>query len=114
MVQSSASSSAYIVVLVTAANQSEATQIATALLEAKLAACISIFPVTSHYTWQGQLHCESEYQLVIKTQVHCFGALEAKVRSQHSYEVPEIIGLPLVTGSTPYLDWIFAQLNPDF
>ncbi len=113
MVMSPKPASAYIVVWITTASEAEAEQIAASLLDAKLAACVSVIPVTSHYTWQGQVHRDQEYQLMIKTQQHCFADLEARVRSQHSYEVPEIIALPLIAGSSPYLSWIAEQTRPE-
>lgn len=94
------------IVLVTASSKEEGEAIASALLEAKLAACVSIFPVHSMYVWQGKVNSDDEWQLTIKTHLAQFSALEAKIRELHSYEVPEIIALPIVAGSQAYLDWI--------
>ncbi len=96
----------YGVVLVTASSQAEAERIASALVEAKLAACVNLMPIRSVYTWQGEICSDEEWQLVIKTCLHHFSKLEAKVRSLHSYETPEIIALPILAGSPPYLQWI--------
>ena len=101
----------YGVVLVTAASKQEAETIAHALIEAKLAACVSLLPVQSIYTWQGQVHQEDEWQLLIKSDLTLFTELEAKVRAVHSYEVPEIIALPILAGSKPYLTWITEQVR---
>ena len=101
----------YGVVLVSASSRSEAEAIAKSLVESQLAACVSIAPIHSIYTWQGELHSEDEWQLLIKTDLTKFEALETKVRSLHSYEVPEIIALPIVAGSRPYLHWISEQIN---
>lgn len=101
----------YGVVLVTASSQPEATAIATALVKSQLAACVNMFPIHSVYTWQGELHQEQEWQLLIKTDLQQFSALEAKIRQLHSYEVPEIVALPLVAGSQPYLQWLAMQVN---
>lgn len=76
----------YGVVLVTAGNMQEAEAIANALVEAKLAACVSLLPIHSIYTWQGELHKEQEWQLLIKTDLAQFPALEAKIKELHSYE----------------------------
>jgi periplasmic divalent cation tolerance protein len=105
----------YGVVLVTASSLQEAENIASALVEAKQAACVSIFPIHSIYTWQGELHKEQEWQLLIKTDLQQFATLEAKIRELHSYEVPEIIALPILAGSQPYLQWIQQQViqNPE-
>ncbi|KGF73097.1 cation tolerance protein CutA [Neosynechococcus sphagnicola sy1] len=104
------SDSSYGVVLVTTSSQAEAVAIAEALIAAKLAACVGMFPIQSLYTWEGTLHHDQEWQLVIKTCLTHFPALEARIRAMHSYEIPEIIALPVVSGSQPYLDWIASQV----
>jgi periplasmic divalent cation tolerance protein len=101
----------YGVVLVTAASREQAVAIAQSLLAAHLAACVNLFPVHSLYTWQGNLETAEEWQLVIKTDLVQFPELERQVRALHSYEVPEIIALPIVAGSPPYLAWIAAQVD---
>lgn len=101
----------YGVVMVTAASRDEAEAIAKNLVASKLAACVSIMPIRSIYTWQGQVHNEEEWQLLIKTDLAFFEILEAKIRELHSYKVPEIIALPIVTGSAPYLGWIAEQVK---
>ena len=101
----------YGVVLVTTASRLEAEAIATSLVESQLAACVSLLPIYSIYTWQGELHQEEEWQLLIKTDLAQFHTLETKIRELHSYEVPEIIALPILAGSQPYLQWISAQVN---
>ncbi|BAY26171.1 divalent cation tolerance protein [Calothrix sp. NIES-2100] len=101
----------YGVVLVTAANVQEAQAIANALVEAKLAACVSLLPIHSIYTWQGKIHTEDEWQLLIKTDLAQYPTLEAKIRELHSYELSEIIALPIVAGSQPYLQWISEQIK---
>ncbi|MBD1851121.1 divalent-cation tolerance protein CutA [Cyanobacteria bacterium FACHB-502] len=101
----------YGIVLVTAASQSEAETIAEGLVAARLAACVSLTPIRSIYTWKGEVHRDQEWQLVIKTDLRQFNQLEAKVYELHSYEVPEIIALPLVHGSASYLAWIAGQVG---
>jgi periplasmic divalent cation tolerance protein len=96
----------YGVVLVTASSEEEGFAIASALVELKLAACVTLLPVRSIYTWQGKVNSDSEWQLVIKTNLSVFPALSAKIQELHSYEVPEIIALPIVAGSDSYLNWI--------
>ena len=95
----------------TAASETEAENIAKSLVEHKLAACVSLSPIRSIYTWQGEIHSESEWQLVIKTDLAKFEALKTKVQELHSYEVPEIIGIEIVAGSEAYLNWIGASLS---
>lgn len=96
----------YGVVLVTASSQQEAEAIAKALVEAKMAACVTMMPVYSIYTWKGQVMNEQEWQMVIKTDLGKFSLIEQKILELHSYEVPEIIAIPISTGSQSYLEWI--------
>lgn len=101
----------YYLVWVSAASEAEAIAIAQALVEAKLAACVSISPIASIYTWQSQLCQEQEWQLSIKTKRTCFEALKQRVVELHSYEVPEIIALPIEAGSQNYLSWIDSNVE---
>lgn len=103
----------YGVILVTAASKSEAEKIARSLVSSKLAACVTLFPVQSIYTWQNQIEDAEEWQLMIKSELVHFDALEAKIRELHSYDVPEVIALPIVAGSHPYLTWISQQVTPE-
>jgi periplasmic divalent cation tolerance protein len=104
--------SKYGVVFVTASSQAEGEAIAQALLQAQLAACVSLMPIRSIYTWNGEVHNEGEWQLLIKTDLRHFDQLETKVREVHSYEVPEVIAVPIVAGSSSYLNWITQQVLP--
>ncbi len=99
------------VVLVTCpADQAE--RIATVLVEARLAACVNILPgVVSVYEWEGKLCKDAETMLVIKSSLGVYGALETKILEVHPYDVPEIILLPISTGSKSYLDWINCQVG---
>jgi len=99
------------VVLTTTESEAEGEAIASALIEAKLAACVSLFPIKSIYTWQGKVERSAEWQLLIKTRRDQFEAVEALVKSLHSYEVPELILLPIEQGSADYLGWMGAQVN---
>ncbi|MGL5834948.1 MAG: divalent-cation tolerance protein CutA [Waterburya sp.] len=107
-----ANNSIYGVVLVTVASLTEGKAIAISLIEAKLAACVNLFPLDSIYLWEGKINQEQEYQLIIKTDLNKFDELEAKIKTLHSYEVPEIIALPIIAGSNTYLDWLGASLQP--
>jgi periplasmic divalent cation tolerance protein len=99
----------YGVVLVTAGSREEAQAIARTLVETRLAACVTLLPIQSVYTWNGDIQSDEEWQLLIKTDLAKFSALEAKIQELHSYEVPEIVALPIVAGSMPYLNWIGEQ-----
>ncbi len=101
----------YGVVLVTASSQQEAEAIAQALIEAHLAACVTLMPVHSIYAWQGKIITDQEWQMIVKTDLAQFPLLEKKIQELHSYEVPEIIALPILTGSKPYLHWISDNIN---
>ncbi len=98
--------SSFCLVMVTAPSEEEGKKIAQALLTEKLAACISITAVESFYTWQEEIHCDQEWQLFIKTRGDLFSQLAEKIQTLHSYDVPEIIALPMLVGSQPYLNWI--------
>jgi periplasmic divalent cation tolerance protein len=96
-----------IVVLVTCGSEEEAVKIANSLVEEGLVACVNIIsPVRSIYRWEGKIWDEKEWVLIIKTQKKRFEELEKKVKSLHSYSVPEVIALPIVEGSTSYLKWL--------
>lgn len=94
------------VVLVTVESLESAQKMAHFLVEHHLAACVNFYPIHSVYSWQGEIQSENEWQLVIKTQLEKFSALETQIKELHSYEVPEIIALPILVGHQPYLDWI--------
>lgn len=96
----------YGLVLVTASSVEEANSIARSLVEEQLAACVSRFPVRSTYTWQGNIEEDEEWQLVVKTDLSQFDRIEARIRQLHSYDVPEIVAIPLENGSEAYLNWI--------
>ncbi len=100
-----------LIVLITATSAEEAQTIARTLIEEKLAACVSRFPVQSTYTWEGNIEEDEEWQLIIKTQRRQFDRLQGRVQDLHSYEVPEIIALPIETGSTAYLNWISSTVS---
>ena len=96
-----------IVVLITAPKEEDAVVIARALVEQKLAACVNIVGnIRSIYSWQGKIEDASEVLMIAKTQQIHFDALSKKVKELHSYDVPEIIALPILKGSVDYLEWI--------
>lgn len=102
-----------IVVFMTAASGEEATRLADLLIGAHLAACVQILPeMESVYRWEGKIERQSEILLIAKTTTAKFAELEREVRALHSYETPEIVAVPIVAGSSPYLAWLFDSLNP--
>ena len=96
-----------LVVFLTAATADEAAAIADALVTNRLAACVQILPpMQSVYVWQGKVERAEEVMLLAKTTRDNFSSLERAVRAIHSYETPEIIGVPIVEGSDDYLKWL--------
>jgi len=102
-----------IVVLVTAGSAEIAETIGRSLVEERLAACVNLLPgIRSIYRWEGKVAEDAEWLLVVKTRRSRFAALAERVRSLHSYEVPEVIALEIVEGSKPYLDWLLRESAP--
>jgi len=88
--------------------------LASALVEARLDACVSFATgVRSVYRWQGKIETANEVTLTIKPTQRHYPALEAAIRAAHPYELPEIIALPVVAGLSSYLQWIVAETSPD-
>lgn len=97
----------YIVIFITAASKKEAVKIAEALLRRRLAACVNIVgKVESFFWWQGKIDRARECLLIAKSAKSKLGKIIKAVKSLHSYEVPEIISLPVSGGNKNYLDWI--------
>jgi len=103
-----------IVVLVTFASATEARRVGRALVEQGTAACVNIFqtPVQSIYRWKGKVEASNEHLMLIKTSRQQFTGLQAAVQRLHSYDLPEIIALPIAQGSRDYLAWISESVRP--
>jgi periplasmic divalent cation tolerance protein len=102
-----------LVVFVTTAGDEEAERIARALLDRRLIACANVIPhLHSLFRWDNELQQADESLLIMKTTPDTLEELTAVVRSHHSYEVPEVIALPVVGGSHDYLSWITAEVRP--
>jgi len=102
----------FIMVYVTTSNKVEAEKIAQTLLQERLIACANIVgPVSSHFHWKGKVDSQEEFLMILKSRADLFGVLESRVRALHSYEVPEVIAVPIVDGSKGYLDWMNEALN---
>lgn len=100
-----------IVVLMTAGSREEAARLAEMLVGSRLAACVQIMPeMESVYHWQGKIERAPETLLLAKTTRGNFAALESAVRALHSYQVPEIVALPINLASAPYLEWLTANV----
>jgi periplasmic divalent cation tolerance protein len=96
----------YCIILTTCPTDEDARELALKLVQEKLAACVQLSAVTSVYTWKGTTHHEPEIRLMIKTRTGLYQAVEAFIRQSHSYEVPEIVQIPVMSGSDAYLGWM--------
>jgi periplasmic divalent cation tolerance protein len=97
----------YCVVFITAKNVQEAKRISQRLLEKKLIACANLIKdVQSFFWWEGKVDHAKEVLLILKSKRSCFNRIVKEVKKVHSYNVPEIIALPIVKGYNPYLRWI--------
>jgi periplasmic divalent cation tolerance protein len=100
----------FCLILTTAANTTQAEQLAVALLEQRLAACVQLLPITAWYHWQGQITQSFEIAVWIKSRASDFDTIAACISALHSYEVPEIIQLPLTAIAAPYQAWLNETL----
>ena len=99
--------SEYAIVLITTPDEEMAAKIAKSLVKNQLAACVSIIPqVRSIYRWEGEICDDNEVQLIVKTVTEVFDQVQRVVKDIHSYDIPEIMLLPIENGSEDYLQWI--------
>ena len=93
-------------------SQQEAEKIALSLIEKHLAACVNLIPgVESIYRWRGVLERSKEFLLVIKSSRELLPDLQAELSRMHSYEVPEVLAIPIVDGAEAYLNWMDRELK---
>jgi periplasmic divalent cation tolerance protein len=103
-----------IVVLSTCSSEEEAERLARLLVERRLAACVSVVPgVRSFYRWQGAVESAGEWLLVVKSSRPLFADLTAALEAAHSYEVPEVLALPVGDGASKYLTWMMQNLGAE-
>lgn len=100
-----------IIVFSTAANAKEANRIAKDLIERKLAACVNIVPISSHYRWKGRAMHHRECLMVIKTRSEAFVRVKGRILALHSYQLPEIVALKIEDGYKPYLEWLDSSVR---
>jgi periplasmic divalent cation tolerance protein len=101
-----------IVVLTTCDSEEQAGRIARHLVEQRVAACVNIIPaMRSVYRWKEKVEDAAELLLVIKSRRDLFARLRAEIEKNHSYEVPEVIAMPVVDGSEAYLGWLDRELS---
>lgn len=97
----------YILVFITVPSEKEGEKIAGALVKERLAACVNLIEgMRSTFRWKGQISSEQEVLLIAKTRDRLFEQLKKRVTELHSYEVPEILALPILAGFEKYLNWI--------
>ncbi|WP_371479996.1 divalent-cation tolerance protein CutA [Kitasatospora sp. NBC_00315] len=99
---------ALIVVTTTHDTEVRAQALASAVVRERLAACAQLYPVGSVYRWDGELRTESEWRIDFKTRAELGDRLAEFIAEHHTYDTPEIVGVPVVTGSAAYLDWVNA------
>lgn len=103
-----------VVIFVTVATHEEADIIADILLEEQKAACVNIVPtVDSRFRWEGNPESEQETMLIIKTRASLVDEVVNLVKTVHSYDVPEIIALPIIGGNPDYLQWVDNETEPE-
>jgi periplasmic divalent cation tolerance protein len=102
----------YLQVLTTTDSKEHAETLAAAAVDNRLGACAQIVgPITSVFRWQGEVRTETEWQVVIKTRSDRYPALERALREVHTYDVAEIIAVPILHGAADYLDWISREVE---
>lgn len=106
-----ASEERYVVVMVTVPSEELGERISWQMVKDNLAACVNRLKVNSTYLWGGEVHIEDEELLIMKTTLSSFERLRAKIVEMHTYDVPEIIAIPIVAGHTPYLNWISESVT---
>jgi periplasmic divalent cation tolerance protein len=100
------------IVMITTGTKTEAETIVHKLLEKKLIACGNILgPISSHFHWSGKIESTQEYLVFLKSREDLFEELSETVKTVHSYDVPEILGFPVVKGSKAYFDWLGSVLK---
>ena len=103
-------------VYVTCESESQAHDIGMQVLKERLAACANIIPgMRSMYWWEGKLEEARESVLIFKTTTDSFAQLSERIKALHSYDVPCVIGLPIMGGNADYLSWIHKETisNPN-
>ncbi|MBI5000803.1 MAG: divalent-cation tolerance protein CutA [Euryarchaeota archaeon] len=100
----------FVLLITTTSSRREADLIADGLVGGGLAACVNVVQVDSTYKWKGQVERAGEFMLFCKTRADLTDRAAEKIRGIHSYEVPEIIVIPIQKGSAPYLEWLGETL----
>ncbi len=105
--------SEYIQIITTSDSIDIASKIAHILVEEKIAACVQVSgPINSTYEWKGKIESTEEFYCIIKTRRELYNAVESRIKSIHTYTVPEIIAIPIIEGNKDYLDWLDNGVIP--
>jgi len=101
--------SEYMIVMTTCASEGQAREIASALLEKRLAACVQASDISSTYRWKGAVESSNEVRLMIKARHADYAAIEALIVALHTYDTPQVLAIPVLAGSRAYLEWVDAE-----
>ena len=102
----------YLQVTTTTDSEAEARKLAELAVESRLAACGQVLsPITSVYWWDGKVENAQEWMVLLKTTANRVEQLIDRLRAEHSYDTPEIVAVPIVSGNPAYLDWITAETS---
>jgi periplasmic divalent cation tolerance protein len=102
----------FLLVMTTTDSEAEAGRLAGGLVDARLAACVQVIgPMVSTYRWRGQVERAAEWLCLVKTTAERYGAIEAWLAEQHSYDTPEVTAVPMSRGSDDYLAWLAASVS---
>ena len=100
------------VIMTSVGTQQQAVEISEELVERRLATCVNIIPcLRSIYRWKGKICEDSEYLLLIKSPTRLFDEVSEEIRALHSYELPEILGLPVEKSEQAFHDWVLSMVR---
>ncbi len=99
----------YCIVLTTTATAEQAESLAKRIVTARLGACVQVSPIKSYYVWQQEARADAEFLLMVKTRTAQYADLESFIRTNHDYETPEIVQVPIAAGLPAYLSWIDGE-----
>lgn len=99
-------------IMTTVDSEELAASLAAMLLERRLAACVQQLEISSRYRWEGAIQCDAEFLLLVKTSAAAADAAVKAIEENHTYDVPEIVVLPITGGLPAYLDWLAAETAP--
>lgn len=98
-----------VVIMTTVDSEELAASLASMLVERRLAACVQQLEIASRYRWQGAVQCDAEFLLLVKTSAGAADAAARAIEENHSYDVPEILVLPVSSGLPAYLEWVASE-----